>query len=858
VRNLLKKLQASIRKILQGDCRLPNRRARLGLEVLERRDVLAAPTDIVSVSFGGTLYEFGLSGNMVVRSADNGNTWKAVTGTNTNATQLLADNGGLYMLGGNNGPAMQNVWQYSGSGTNWAQITGPYMNASDLTVCNGGLFMLGTNGPANETVYQWTGTGSKWTAITGSNTNATDLTDWNGYLVMLGGNGGIIQSVWEYSGAGTNWNTITGPNMNVTAIAKEAGNLFMVGSNGPAYQTVCEYTGTGSKWTAVTDSSTNANALARANGNLYMLATSQGSTYDQVYVYYNSGTSWALASATDPAASALTSLDGNLYMLGSNGAGGQSVFEYNDSSFTWTDVSSGYLSATALVRSNGFLFALGSAGTTYQSVWQYSPGSNSWTAITSNGTYAASLAAAQGGLFMLGTNGPGYNTVWEYSGSGQSWNAVTDTNKEAYQLIVADNSLYMMASNNGGTAYVWQYSNSGTSWTVLLGSSLSTALTTWSLYTSEPVAGDSYSPASGSLFASGGPAYTDVQQGDLGDCWLLASFAEAAARAPGDINSMFLYDGSTTEGGSTVGVYSVRFCTALGTAEYVTVDTELPGGGTEYDLPNGDFWVALAEKAYAEANGLGYVTTNNPIQGGYAALNQGWPSWALSAITGVPATDFTTINPTAIANAWNAGELIVLGSDTTAQNANIVGDHAYALVGYSSLSSTPFQIYNPWGTNANGLAPGGVWGLQWIDTPTLTSNFDVQSMGAGSAATGGWQRWANDLTTESLPDWHAQGGAPSAVSGVDSDAEQAVPLGVGSDDVGVWVNGGQAHDGKGGRQAGPEQDLVEARVKKGWNEVRAKVGNHLGIWELDLEFRTDAGEPLEVSSANSLPTTTAR
>ena len=133
--------------------------------------------------------------------------------------------------------------------------------------------------------------------------------------------------------------------------------------------------------------------------------------------------------------------------------------------------------------------------------------------------------------------------------------------------------------------------------------------------------------------------------------------------------NMFTAAGTTVENGATVSLYKVRFFNSAGVAEYVTVDTELPSGGGYYDHPaNGVLWVALAEKAYAEANGAGIVTTGNVGSDSYDALNGGDPAWALQAITGKSASDFS-INPTNIAAAWNAGELIVLGSSTTRRPA---------------------------------------------------------------------------------------------------------------------------------------------------------------------------------------------
>ncbi len=77
-----------------------------------------------------------------------------------------------------------------------------------------------------------------------------------------------------------------------------------------------------------------------------------------------------------------------------------------------------------------------------------------------------------------------------------------------------------------------------------------------------PAASTAYSPAPAGvpLFNSGGPSYLDVAaRSEVGDCWLLASLAEVAARDPQDIRNMFTYDGTTVDNGATVGLYTVRF-----------------------------------------------------------------------------------------------------------------------------------------------------------------------------------------------------------------------------------------------------------------------------------------------------------
>jgi hypothetical protein len=251
----------------------------------------------------------------------------------------------------------------------------------------------------------------------------------------------------------------------------------------------------------------------------------------------------------------------------------------------------------------------------------------------------------------------------------------------------------------------------------------------------DPTALVAYSPVSGSLFGADGPSYQDVEQGDVGDCWLLAGLAEVAARTPSEIENMFTYDGSTVENGSVVGIYTVRFFNYAGRAQYVTVDTELPAGGAFYDSPaNGVLWTALAEKAYAEANAAGFVTTSHMGRNSYAALDGGDPVWALQAITGKPARDFS-IKPRNLGAAWNDGQLIVL-STSTPVSSHVVSSHSYAVVGYSASSAKPFEVYNPWGTTSSGTAQGdpSVYGLFFADGTFLARNFAWQSLGTGAPA----------------------------------------------------------------------------------------------------------------------------
>ncbi|OWK36413.1 C2 family cysteine protease [Fimbriiglobus ruber] len=258
-----------------------------------------------------------------------------------------------------------------------------------------------------------------------------------------------------------------------------------------------------------------------------------------------------------------------------------------------------------------------------------------------------------------------------------------------------------------------------------------------------PVANVPYIPANGILFGPDGPSYLDVQQGNENDCWLIASLAEVAARAPLEIEKMFTYIGTEEENGSVVGLYTVRFFNNSGTPEYVTIDTELPAGGSYYDRPtNGVLWVALAEKAYAAANAAGFVTTCYKNVNSYDALGNlnnsgGLSSWALQAITGQTIGSTTNLNN--VASDWNAGSLIVLGTSKnkpTDSDKAIEADHAYAVVGYDE-SSGMFLIMNPWGTDSAGWAPGldnQVYGLFSTSQEVLLQNFSEEFNGISTAS----------------------------------------------------------------------------------------------------------------------------
>ncbi len=369
--------------------------------------------------------------------------------------------------------------------------------------------------------------------------------------------------------------------------------------------------------------------------------------------------------------------------------------------------------------------------------WQINGGANQrWDLVpVGNGNYAIENEASH--LVLDNSRSTSNGTVidqWQsYGGANQQWQLEkTQTQgvyviSNAYSHKVLDNSI---STSNGTKIDQWQPTG-GTN-------------QQWSISPfANPVAHTAYSPAPAGipLFRSGGPSYLDVAQGTdpttVGDCWLEASLAEVAARDPQDIRNMFTYDGTTVDNGATVGLYTVRFFNSSGSAVYVKVDTEFPSGGDYYDHVRNDLgtqvlWVALAEKAYAVANGLGYVTTANEYQDSYTALYGGWPSWALPAITGKPAGNYS-INSTNLASDWNSGDLIELVTSSP-RSSYLFPNHVYAVVGYNPASSKPFELFNPWGTDSSGWCPGEtnkIYGLVGVNAAFISQNFIKQSIGRG-------------------------------------------------------------------------------------------------------------------------------
>lgn len=245
----------------------------------------------------------------------------------------------------------------------------------------------------------------------------------------------------------------------------------------------------------------------------------------------------------------------------------------------------------------------------------------------------------------------------------------------------------------------------------------------WFLGLDRPTASGSYRQCAGTLFVSGA-TYGDIKQGSVGDCYFMASLAEVACKNASTITNMFVVNGD--------GTYTVKFFNQ-GTASYVTVDSYLPtdsagrliyaGMGKYASSTANELWTMLAEKAYVQLNEMGWQRAglSGSGQNSYTAISGGYIYAALGHITGSTTTPFastsSTTSFTTFVTAFNGGKLIGFASKSTPASSSVVGNHAYAVVGYNATNQT-VTLFNPWGTEY------GLVTMSWSQIQANFSYFD--------------------------------------------------------------------------------------------------------------------------------------
>jgi len=306
------------------------------------------------------------------------------------------------------------------------------------------------------------------------------------------------------------------------------------------------------------------------------------------------------------------------------------------------------------------------------------------------------------------------------------------------QALGTSSYLYKITSNvvNGDLSNAW-WTGGAASQTALgnlaVGSSadqmgkligkwfLGTDLPTWS-------GSSSYTAYDAPLFSAGGPLASEVSQGSVGDCYLLAAMIDVADDYSSLLESMFTDNGN--------GTWGVRFYAPNDDPLYVTVNNVLPSSSLG-DATSGALWVSLIEKAYVEweVHYKGEMNQYNAIDGG--------DSRSMQALMGRSSTYYTSTKYTldawsttvknTVISALNSGQEVMLGSgsayyDLDNGKQDLVGSHMFAVLGFD-VAKDQFILQNPWGSDG-GSTWNGVFDLSITELWANNNDFIVTNEGS--------------------------------------------------------------------------------------------------------------------------------
>lgn len=200
---------------------------------------------------------------------------------------------------------------------------------------------------------------------------------------------------------------------------------------------------------------------------------------------------------------------------------------------------------------------------------------------------------------------------------------------------------------------------------------------------------------------------SDINQGQIGDCYVLASIGELALFHPTFISNMIHDNG---DGTYTVALWTATngslptFGTTAFAAASVTVDSNFLSIGVNNGATQGvgggqkEVWVQVLEKAVAV------------LGGGYQSIAYGGnPCIALEELTGCTATWLSprSVTLTQVQSYIAAGyELVFDTASTSNLPYNLVSSHAYMFQSLSTINGVTYvNLLNPWGMNQPAAIP---------------------------------------------------------------------------------------------------------------------------------------------------------